>query len=641
MTPKTGTTKILCFGIFEVDLRAREIRKLGERIKLQDQPFQVLSIFLQRPHDVVTREELRSQIWPQDTFVDFDNSLNTAINKLRDALGDSAANPRFIETLPRRGYRFLVPIIGPEEENGADASRVEGEKERTAEAHVVVEGDRRPRTRRAARWLVAGVAVGLALLAATYVVFRSQAAGARGPKINSLAVLPLRNLSGDPAQEYFADGMTEAVIGRLSMIRGLRVVSRTSVVRFKDTRIPLPEIAKTLGVDAIVEGSVLREGGRVRVHAQLIRAATDEHFWSEAYDREMGDVLALESDVARSIAEKVEVTVSGQEHSRLVATRHVSPEVYESYLKGQYGKGNSKADFEESIRYFEAAIGKDPTFAPAYVGLAGAYDSLGSVFVGTAPDEVRAKAISALGKALELDPEVPRANLFLAQIYSKQWRWAESEAEFKRALALNPNDVAAHITFAYLRLFQGRTEEAVTWSQHAREVDPLGDLGVVIGWILFQSRRYDEAIRELRSVLAVHPDEGIAHWFLGFALIANGQSDEAIPVLNKALSLTDNSPAVMGVLVRAYAHSGRRTEALRLLDELKRRRRKSYVPTEAFVNAYLGIGDNEQAFVWLERAYQEKSEMLLYLKVLPFFDPLRSDPRFAELIRRVGLDRAS
>jgi TolB-like protein/thioredoxin-like negative regulator of GroEL len=518
----------------------------------------------------------------------------------------------------------------------------EEEKEHWTEPPVDSEGAHGPTGfLQARRWLVLGLAAGLALLAVTYVGFRSHPTHAIRPKIQSLAVLPLKNLSGDASQEYFADGITEAVIGRLSMIGGLRVISRTSVMRFKDTQLSVPEIARTLRVDAIVEGSLVREGSRIRVQAQLIRGATDEHFWSASYDRELRDVLALQSDVAKSIAKKVEVTITGQEHSRLVAARHVSPEVYESYLKGRFARSNSRAEVEKSITYFEEAIRKDPTFAPAYVGLADAYASLGTVFRGAPPSEIRPKAISAARKALELDPELGEAHVLLAGVYQRQWRWADAESEYKQALELNPNDAAAHLGLADWLLCQGRTEEALAWSQRARELDPLGVTGLSSGWILFHARRYDDAIHELRSVLAVQPDYAMAQWQLGVVLIANRQPEEAIPVLEKVVSVSNRSPGVIGVLVSAYAHAGRGKEALPLVNELKRRRQKGYVPAAAFLNAYLGLGDYDEAFVWFERAYQEQSNILQFLKIFPIFDPVRNDPRFADLLRRVGLDQAS
>jgi len=489
------------------------------------------------------------------------------------------------------------------------------------------------------RWLAFGGLAVLAFLVLTYVMIRSRAADATRPQIKSLAVLPLKNLSGDPTQEYLADGMTEALIGRLSGIHDLRVISRTSVMRFKDAQLSVPDIARTLGVDAIVEGSVIRDGSRIRVHAQLIRAATDEHFWSEAYDREVRDVLGLQSDVAQSIAQKVKVTVTSTEHARLTAARSVAPEVYESYLKGRFAldKSNSRRGIEESIGYFEEAIKSDPTFAPAYVGLANTHFALSTVFIGVPPEQERAKELSAIRKALELDPELAEAHILLADAELIQWEWPQAEAEYRRALDLNSSDASAHVGFAHWLLSQGRTDEALASAKRGRELDPLAVSGDDIGWILFQSHRYDEAIHEFRSVLAVRPDDANILWDFGFVLIANGKPDEAIPVLEKALSLSDRSPGITGVLIRAYAHAGRRPDALQLLAELKRRKQAGYVPAGAFVNAYLGLGEKDEAFTWLERAYKEHSNILLFLKVHPYFDPLRDDPRFKDLLRRVGL----
>jgi len=519
----------------------------------------------------------------------------------------------------------------------------EEEKEFKGEAPVHAEGVHgRSATPWAGYWFVlSGLAV-LALLAAAYAITRGHAVGAAQPQIRSLAVLPMKNLSGDPKQEYLADGMTEELIGRLAGIHDLRVISRTSVMRFKDTQLSEPEIAKMLGADAIVEGSVMRESSHIRVHAQLIRSPADEHFWSETYDRELGDVLALESEVAQSIARKVEATVTGQEHSRLVAARHVSPEVYESYLKGQFAlrKSNSRSEFEESISYFDEAIKKDPTFALAYVGLADAYNKLGLVFFGGSPDETRPKVIGAARKALELDPELAEAHVQLADAYQREWRWSDAEAEYKWALQLRPNDAAAHLGLARWLLAEGRTEEAMEWSKHARELDPLAVTGTELAWILFAARRYDEAVRELRATLAVKPDDALALWYLGFALVAEGKPQDAIPPLERAVSISHGSPGAIGVLARAYGHAGRRAEALRLINELKRRRQKGYVPTAPFVQAYVGLGDYDEAFAWFERACRERSNIMQWIKVEPFPDPVRNDPRFADLLRRVGLDQA-
>jgi TolB-like protein/Flp pilus assembly protein TadD len=516
------------------------------------------------------------------------------------------------------------------------------EEELSAERPAEGEVDVQPTgTSRARLWLVLGGVAGLAFIAVTYVMLRGHTGHTTQTKIRSLAVLPLSNLSGDSTQEYLADEMTEELCGRLARIHDLRVISRTSAMRFKGTKLSVPEIARTLGVDALVEGSVIRQGSRIRVHAQLIRGSTDEHLWSDEYDGDLGDVLALESEVAQSIARKVEIKVTGEERARLVTAHHVSPEVYESYLKAEneFSNSSSQAELEQSIAYFEETIGKDANFAPAYVGLANAYERLGSVLGGAPPKETHPKMMSAARKAIELDPDLAEPHVLLAGVYQKQWQWSNAEAEFKRALELNSNDAGAHVGYAKWLLCQGRTDEALAWVQRARELDPLGGAGstplggvaITNGFILFHARRYDEAVRELRND---DPD----HWILGLALIANGQPDEAITVLEKALG-TDRNPAVMGVLVRAYAHAGRRREALRLVDELKRRQQTSYVAAAPFVNAYLGLGDNEQALAWLERAYQEQSNILQLVKVHPYFDPLRGDPRFVDLVHRVGLDQ--
>jgi TolB-like protein/DNA-binding winged helix-turn-helix (wHTH) protein/thioredoxin-like negative regulator of GroEL len=635
------------FGSFEINLQSGELRKNGMRLRLAGQPFQVLALLVERPGEVVTREELNSKLWPADTFVDFDHGLNNAVARIREVLDDSADTPRYVETIPRRGYRFIAPLADLRPAlvpSPAAEARVSPAHEITRPSASGPSG--LPTERRFAssypKVLLGGIAaLVLALSTVALVLNRSGAAnGTRQAPIKVLAVLPLKNLSGDATQDYLADGITEALIGRLSGIHDLRVISRTSVMRFKDAQLSVPEIASTLRVDAIVEGSVIREGSRIRVSAQLIRGATDEHLWSETYDRELRDVLDLESQVAQSIARRVEVTVTGKERARLVAARSVSPDVYESYLKGRFGKSIRRADIEVSIAHFEEAIRKDATFAPAYVGLAEAYQNLGRILVGAPPDEVRPKVIGAAQKALELDPEIARAHAVLADVYLARWQWTDAEAEYDRALELNPNDAAAHLGLAQWLLCQGRMEEALAWARRGRELDPVGVSGARIAWILFQARRYDEATHELRSVLAVRPDDADALWILGFALIAKGRSEEAIPVLEKTVSLMDRSPGSIELLATAYAHAARRMEALRLIDELKGRRQTSYVPAGALINPYLALGDYDQAFAWFERAYQEQSNILRFLKVHPFFDPVRADPRFADLLRRVGLDQS-
>ena len=695
--------RIVRFGPFEADLHTRELRKHGLKLKVQEQPFQVLAMLLARPGELVTREEIRSRLWPKDTFVDFDHALNAAVRRLRDALNENAESPRFVETLPRRGYRFIAPVVKlnieeaaqPEAEitrnptgairgapetgvspsekvarqtvvdhreetysarvnTAADpASSVEPETSPTARSQtrrpsapnpqqLVLQDAEGARPPRGVNMLLAAIAL-LTLIIAACLAYQIESKRSKQPAIRSLAVLPLQNLSGDPTQQYLVDGMTEELIGRLSGIRHLRVISRTSVMRFKNTQLSVPEIARILGVDAVVEGSVMREGSRIRVNAQLIRAASDEHVWSESYDRELRDVLAMDADVAEAIAHKVEVTITGEEHQRLVVVRPVSPEVYEDYLKGKFAlaKGNNKSNIEEGIAYFNDAIKIDPTYAPSYLGLATAHSSLNTVFMGGIPEQERPKALLAARKALELDPELAEAHVLMASLAESQWHWTEAESEYYRALELRPNNAAAYSGLAWWLDCQGRPDEAVTMRRRARELDPLAISGAELAWDLFYTRRYDEAIQELHSALAVKADNAYALWILGFALIANHHPQDAIPGLEEGVSISNRSPALIGLLVNAYAQAGRRPDALRLLDELKRRKKTDYVPAAAFVFAYLGLGENDQVFAWLEHAYKEQSNVLQVLKVFPFFDPIRSDPRFVDLLHRVGLDRPS
>jgi TolB-like protein/Flp pilus assembly protein TadD len=458
------------------------------------------------------------------------------------------------------------------------------------------------------------------------------------PRIRSLVVLPLENFSGNPDQDYLSDGMTEALISRLSTIHSLRVISRTSAMHFKGTRKSLPAIGKELNVDAVVEGSVLRSGDKIRITVQLIRADTDEHLWTATYDRELQDVLTLQNDVTYGIAHHVEIAVNGVPARSIAPPRTVAPDVYEAYLKGRFAlhKG-SRAGLEEARHHFQSALDADPEFAPAYAGLAAAYSGLGLVFYGQPPGETRPKVLAAARKALELDPELSEARAELGDALQKDWHWAEAEAEYRRAIELSPNNAAAYGGLAQWLLCQGRTEEALASARRAQELDPQEFSGAQVGWILFHGRRYDEAIRELRTAQAIEPQDALAVWFLGFVLIAAEHYDEAITTLERAASLSNRSSAVLGVLVHAYAAAGRRAEALRVLHELNRRRASGYVPPAAFLNAYLGLGDKEEAFTWLERCAQEHSNIMQFLKSHPFFDLIRNDPRYPAFLRRANL----
>jgi TolB-like protein/tetratricopeptide (TPR) repeat protein len=488
------------------------------------------------------------------------------------------------------------------------------------------------------QWMRAAVTTPLVLAGIAY-LFVSSRVATTPRTIRSVAVLPLEDLSGDSGQDFFVDGMTEALIEHLSSMQGVRVISRTSVMQFKHSSQSLPEIAKTLRVDAVVEGSVVRSGRRVRVSAELIRGEGDDHLWSGTYDREAGDVLALQSEVAQAIARQIQISVAGRESGsrNTPNTRAVSPDVYEDYLKGRFALNRTPTpDLEASVRYFEAAIAKDASFAPAYSGLGAARAVLSSPFGGAEPVDALAEAAQAAARALELDATIAEAHVVLGEVALRRWEWTEAEARYRRALDLDPNNAAAHDGLARWLLSQRRTDEALEWAQRARELDPLALYGRDVGWILFLSRRYADAIRELDTVLAVQPDESGALWYLGFAMIEHGEAAEAVRVLERSAAFSGRNPAVLGVLVRAYARAGRSKEALRVLGELTRRREAGYVAAAAFVNAYLGLGDYERAWEWLDRAFDERSKILLHLKVHPFFDPLRNDPRFAALERRMN-----
>jgi TolB-like protein/DNA-binding winged helix-turn-helix (wHTH) protein len=493
---------ILRFNDTELDVGRYEIRRNGRSLRLERLPMELLILLASRQGELVTRQEVIERLWGKDVHLDADQGINTAIRKIRLCLRDTAEKPSYVQTVVGKGYRFIPPVTTPQPT--IPDLHDEGPSD------VALPGTPRSGLSRfgTKKWIAiatAAVAATIAVAATTSGLARLWYAH-REPQpapIKAIAVLPFDNLSGDPSQDYFADGVTEALIGRLSMIRGLRVISRTSVVQFKSTHRSTPEIARSLNVDALVEGSVIREGDHVRIQAHLIRAATEEHFWSETYDRHMKEALALESEVAQAITQKVEVTVTGEERARLVAARPVAPEVYESYLKGLHLEGgNSRAEIEGAIAHFEEAIQKDPTFAPAYVGLADAYGDLGTVFFGRPIAEMHPKAIKSALKALELNPDLAEAHDLLGGVYQAEWRWDDSEAEYKRALQLDPNDSDAYQGYSEWLLSHGRIDEALAWIRRARELNPLGqgiDLAEHCFLVADPTKRFGNCAASLKS----------------------------------------------------------------------------------------------------------------------------------------------
>ena len=630
--PSPAKPKVVSFGAYEFSAESGQLRKEGMRVRLEGQPLAILQMLLGRPGEIVTREELQKKLWPGDTFVDFEHSLNAAVKRLRAALNDSADQPRYIETLARRGYRFVAPT------NGVGADR---EREKPVVGTVESQAPPRVSFLKKRFWVVAGAALCVIAIAGWgWRLSRNRLTTPAVPPVRSLAVLPLENLSGDPLQEYLADGMTEELIGRLANIRGLRVISRTSAMHFKNTTLSVPEIAKTLGVDAIVEGSIIREGGEVRVHAELIRGATDEHIWAGEYQREYRSLLALQDEVTRNITERIEISLTPQERLTLAYTHPIDPEAHEDYLKGRYHFNQRTQDaLNTSTRFFQQAVMRDPGYALAYSGLADAYAMLG--FRGGFPSkDALSRAKAAALKAIELDDNLaePHASLaFIAETY--EWNWAMAEREYKRAVQLNPGDARTHNWYAGYLMYTGRLEEGISEARRARELDPLSlPVNNALAGRLLAAGRYDLALEQVQKTLQLDPHFAPARQTLGWAYLHNGKREEAIQEFQRALQLSGTEDTdLMLDLGFAYAIAGKRREAGRILDKLKSLRERGVVPSGSIAILYGALGDSNEAFAWLEKAYEERDPQLTYLKAGRRFEPLRQDPRFRELVQRVGL----
>ncbi len=627
------------FGVFEADLRTGELRKHGSKIRLQQQPFQVLALLLERRGDTVTRDELRNRLWTADTFVDFDHGLNKAINKIRETLGDSAASPRFIETVARRGYRFIADVAVVEERS-ADPSEPAAVDVVPEERHAA-EPVARPELHRRQTWLFASTLVGLTLTLASLllVVWVLEFRGRSSSAIRSLAVLPLENLSGDASQEYFADGMTDELIATLGQLSALRVISRTSVMPYKRVRKPLAEIARELDVDAVVEGTVMRSGGQVRITAQLIQARADRHLWSETYHGNVRDALTLQHEVARAIASQIQIHVSPQEQATLKNDKAVDPEAYEDYLKGRYFWNKRTADgLTAAKEYFDRAIARDPSYARAYSGLADTYALLGDwQYAVMAPAEALPLAKAAAVKALELDSTLGEAHISLAFcIDGFDWDFAAADREFRRGLELNPSYATAHHWYAWHLSLLGRTREALAEMRTAQKLDPLSlIINADRAELLLIAHLPDESVQQSLKTIQMDANFALAHNQLGQAYLQKGMDDDAIVELRRAMESSGGSATCIANLARAYAISGRRSEALRLLAGLQTRASPGYSNAAEIATIYAALGERDQAMTWLEKGYEERFNPGVLLR--PGFDPLRSDPRFETLVRRVGL----
>jgi TolB-like protein/Flp pilus assembly protein TadD len=603
----------------------------------------LLEILLEHPGEVVTREELRTRVWPDESFGDFDQALSISIGKLRSALGDSAENPRFIETLPKRGYRFIADVSVVDAEAPPKTQKpVPGDLPATDPGHKIQDaglggGPHPPRW--ATRWVIGALVLVISISLSILSVWRFRSPAPTSSGIRSIAVLPLDNLSGDASQNYFADGMTDELITDLAQISALRVISRTSVMVYKGAGKPLPQIARELNVDAVVEGTVLRSGDQVRITAQLIEAATDKHIWSQSYEGELRDTLALQNRVASAIADQIRINVTPREQAALRSAKAVNPEAYQSYLKGRYFWNKRTADgLKAALAYFTQAIEEDPKYAQAYSGLADTYALLGDwQYAVMTPKEAFPKAKAAAIKALELDSTLGEAHNSLAFVLDGfDWDFDSAGKEFQRAIELDPGYATAHHWYAWHLSLLGRFDDAIAGMRKAENLDPLSliinaDLAELLGL----AHSYDESIQQSRKTIEMDPHFALAHNQLAQAYLQKHMYEEAVAELQEAVKLSGGSPTCIANLARAYVASGKRSEAVKLLSDLKKRSNPGYSNAAEIAMIYASLGDTDQAMNWLEKGYEERFNPGVLLR--PGFDPLRSDPRFKELLRRIGL----
>jgi len=602
----------LRFGVFELNAETGELRKSGHTVRLRPQAAKVLLLLASRPGQLITRDELREKVWGNETFVDFEHGLNLCIREVRAALDDDADTPRYVETLPKRGYRFIAAVEGTKQ------------------------------TARPLAWR--SVAVIAAILLATLAVavianpthWRERIFASHQGSVRTIAVLPLQNLSGDATQDYFADGMTEALTTDLARMESLQVISRTSAIQYKTAKKSLPTIAQELHAEALVEGSVQRSGNRVRVTAQLVRASDDRHLWANTYERDFGDVLSLQDDVASDIAKQIEKRLGGPQPAPALKVQAVNAEAYETYLRANYYF--DRFDLQKSIDYYRQAIKLDPNYAPAYAHMAEAYSFL-AFFGAVSPGEGWGKTKEAASLAVQKDERLPEGHgaLALAKLHY-DWDFAGAEQEFKRALELNPSDADVRHEHAHYLMAMGRLAESEAESKRAVELDPVGDgLNSCLCWHSFAARDYDEAVRLAAKFLKSQPDDPWEHTILGWTYEQKRMPDRAIVDFKTAVEVTKGDPFFVAALGHAYAVAGNRREAEKVLQTLSNRARKSYVSPFDVALIYTALGEKDKAFALLDKAVAEHSTFLVYTKWEPRLDPLRSDPRFQDLLKRIGL----
>jgi TolB-like protein/DNA-binding winged helix-turn-helix (wHTH) protein len=629
------------FGPFRLDPENKVLLRDGRSVLLTPKAFDVLLLLVERAGQLVEKEEFQRLLWP-DTFVE-EGMLPWNISRLRKKLGETRGQPRFIETVPKRGYRFIASVRLTEAANdqGAPAGGTlpnGGGPDAAATMRPDHARENRPPIARSksAAW-VALAAVALAA-GATAMIFLSRRprgpARSAGLTIRSVAVLPLENLSGDPNQDYLAEGMTDELITDLAQIHSLRVVSRTSVMQFNATRKSLGVVARRLNVDAVVEGTIVKSGDRVRVNAQLIEAADDRHLWAQSFEREAHDLMRLEDSVAQAIAESIRANLSPAERARMRAAGPVDPQAYEDYLWGRYyWNKRTPEGLRRALEYFEQATKKDPNFAGGYAGLADCYVLLSDYNVAPA-EEAFPKAKVAADHALALDPRAFAAHAALGDFHFRyDWNWGAAEKEYREAIALNPNYADGYHRYAEFLVMMGRFDEGLQASEKAAALDPLSLIVQADrAWLLYLARRDSQALEALERVIEHEPSFPLAYIYLGEVYEQQHQYAKSLAAFRKADELSGGHRGAIGV---AYtdALAGRRREASRVEHSLER----WPVPPEVGIAVVCGaLGENDRAFRWLKRAYRDRSAALIYLKVLPLFDPLRNDPRYSAMLRRVG-----
>ena len=628
------------FADFELHVAARELRKDGVRVRIQDKPLDLLRLLLERPGEVVSRETVRQALWPADTFVDFDHSLGTALNKLRTALGDSARNPLFIETVANHGYKFIAPVTRPSAETTAvpapaDAAPSPSPAPPAVTTHIPV----------AVRWragvlaLVAGLVMGGALLA---VILGLDLFGARQwlrrettASVRSIAVLPLVNMSKEADQDYLVDGVTEQLITTLAQLPDLRVISRTSAMQFKGASKTLPQIGRELGVDTIVSGSVIRSADRVRVTAQLVDARTDQHLWAATYERNLGEVLDLQSEIARAIADEIRLQLTPAQQGVLARVHRVNPRAEEAYLRGRYHLNQGTEDgLRKALDDFAAAVSIDASDARSFAGNAWTYIALTDFY--ERPSTAMPRARAAAEQAMRLDPGLADGHAAMGAVrFLYDWDWRAAEDELKRAIELAPASVDAHLWYGVFLSQMGRSAEAIAEVERAERLDPLSiAVHVNAGWVYYLARQTGRAVTQWRKALNLDPHLGTVHTSIWLGYLQDGRTPASLPELDETIA--GGSPLDLATLAGIHAMQGRRAEAEQVLSKLEALSDSRYVCPYEIATARTALGQHDQALRWLRRAIDDRSVCVPDLKTDPRLDALRADPRFQALLKEVG-----